>query len=266
MIFFSKLSLKRLFENSLENNKLGRFLFFHRVINAPIKNGTLKMQRTHPFSLQEKGAGDEFKQRSIIFARSLMLWAVFFAAAFSFSLKAQTKTNLDVFKTLVDSSIAEALVNLSHSQKDIRVDLKLGSAYSIFEDQIFRSIQSRDKNIRLASNSAENIGLSYSIENAVVNYGEVFRDGFLGDHFVERKIFISGSYRIQDDEIEIKNFSFENIDTVKFDEIQALENSSHTFTKGEIPSEPFFSNLFEPLVAISTAAVVIALFFTVRSK
>jgi len=180
--------------------------------------------------------------------------------------QAQTKTNLDVFKVLVDSSITEALVNISDSPKDIYLDLKLGSSYAILEDQIFKSIKAHKKNISLISNPSENIGLSYSIENAVVNYGEIFRDGFLGDHFVERKVFISGSYRFQDKEVKIKDFYFDNIDTVKFDEIQILENSSYPFTKGEIPSEPFLSNLFEPLVAITTAAVVIALFFTVRSK
>jgi len=180
--------------------------------------------------------------------------------------QAQTKINLDVFKVLVDSSITEALVNISDSPKDIYLDLKLGSSYAILEDQIFKSIKAHKKNISLISNPSENIGLSYSIENAVVNYGEIFRDGFLGDHFVERKIFISGSYRFQDKEVKIKDFYFDNIDTVKFDEIQILENSSYPFTKGEIPSEPFLSNLFEPLVAITTAAVVIALFFTVRSK
>jgi len=203
----------------------------------------------------------------IFFSNSqLKSWAAISVILFCISLQAQTKTNLDVFKTLVDSSVAEALVDLSHSQKDIHVDLKLGSAYFIFEDQIYRSIQSRKKNISSASNSSENVGLSYSIENAAVNYGEVFRNSFFGDHFVERKIFISGSYRFQDDEIKIKDFYSKNIDTVRFDEIQTLENSSYPFTKGEIPSEPFLSNLFEPLVAITTAAVVIALFFTVRSK
>jgi len=196
----------------------------------------------------------------------LKSWAVFLVAVFSFALQAQTKTNLDVFKVLVDSSITEELVNISDSPKDIYLDLKLGSSYAILEDQIFKSIKVHKKNISLISNPSENIGLSYSIENAVVNYGEIFRDGFLGDHFVERKIFISGSYRFQDKEVKIKDFYFDNIDTVKFDEIQTLENSSYPFTKGEIPSEPFLSNLFEPLVAITTAAVVIALFFTVRSK
>lgn len=182
------------------------------------------------------------------------------------SLSSQTKSNLDVFKSLIDSSIIEIFLNETDSQKDIYLDLKLGSSYSIFENQIFKSVQAQKKNISSTSNPSENIGLSYSIENAIVNYGEVFRDGFLGDHFTERKIFVSGSYRFQDNEMKIKDFYLENIDTVKFDEIQTLENSSYPFTKGEIPSEPFLSNLFEPLVAITTAAVVIALFFTVRSK
>jgi len=197
---------------------------------------------------------------------SLSLRIVLLFLLINVSLQAQTKTNLDVFKVLVDSSITEALVNISDSPKDIYLDLNLGSSYAILEDQIFKSIKAHKKNISLISNPSENIGLSYSIENAVVNYGEIFRDGFLGDHFVERKIFISGSYRFQDKEVKIKDFYFDNIDTVKFDEIQILENSSYPFTKGEIPSEPFLSNLFEPLVAITTAAVVIALFFTVRSK
>lgn len=182
------------------------------------------------------------------------------------SLSSQTKSNLDVFKSLIDSSITEVFLNETDSQKDIFLDLKLGSSYSILENQIFKSIQAQKKNISLISNPSENIGLSYSIENAVVNYGEVFRDGFLGDHFTERKIFVSGSYRFQDKEMMINDFYLQNIDTVKFDEIQTQENSSYPFTKGEIPSEPFLSNLFEPLVAITTAAVVIALFFTVRSK
>lgn len=197
---------------------------------------------------------------------SLSLRIVFLFLLINVSLHAQTKTNLDVFKILVDSSVVEALAELSHSQKDVHVDLKLGSAYSIFEDQIYKSIQSRKKNIISTSNSSENIGLSWSIENAAVNYGEIFRDGFLGDHLTERKIFLSGSYRIQDNEIKIKDFYFQNIDTVKFEEIQTLENSSYPITKGGIPSELFLSNLFEPIVAITTAAVVIALFFSVRSK
>jgi len=196
----------------------------------------------------------------------LKWWVAVLVIVFSILVQAQTKTNLDVFKVLVDSSIAEALINISDSQKDIYVELKLGTSYSILEDQIFKSIKAEKKNISTTPNSSENISLNYSIEDASVNYGEVFRDGFLGDHYVTRKISLSGSYRLHDKVINMDNFHFESVDSVKFDEIQTIENSSYPFTKGEIPSEPFFSNLFEPLVAITTAAVVIALFFTVRSK
>jgi hypothetical protein len=66
--------------------------------------------------------------------------------------------------------------------------------------------------------------------------------------------------------MSVKDFYYESIDTVEFDEIQTLENPSYPFTQGRIPTEPFMSNLFEPLVALTTAAVVIALFFKVRSK
>jgi hypothetical protein len=178
----------------------------------------------------------------------------------------QTKTNLDIFKVLVDSSISEAFADISDSQKEIYADLKLTSQYSVFENQIFKSIQAEEKNANTTSNAPENVRLRYSIENAAVNYGEVFRDGFLGDHFVDRKIFISGSYNLQNKEMSVKDFYYESIDTVEFDEIQTLENPSYPFTQGGIPTEPFMSNLFEPLVALTTAAVVIALFFTVRSK
>jgi hypothetical protein len=178
----------------------------------------------------------------------------------------QIKTNLDVFKVLVDSSISEALTDISDSQKEIYADLKLTSQYLVFENQIIKSIQTQKKNITTTSSTPENIRLSYSIENAAVNYGEVFRDGFLGTHFVDRKIFISGSYRFNSQEMRVKDFYYESKDTVKFDELQSLENSSYPFTQGGIPTEPFLSNLFEPLVALTTAAVVIALFFTVRSK
>jgi len=35
------------------------------------KRGTLKMQGIRPFSLQEKGSGDEFRRQQIIFTQAL---------------------------------------------------------------------------------------------------------------------------------------------------------------------------------------------------
>jgi hypothetical protein len=182
------------------------------------------------------------------------------------TLFAQTKTNLEVFKLLVDSSIAEIVRKTADSEKDIFLNLKLGGFYSVLEDQIYKSFQARGKNLSTENRPSENSELSYTIENSKVSYGEIFRDGFLGAHYIPRIVSLEGSYRIQDIHNTMDNFSLQSVDTVSYDEIGALENTSYPFTKGEIPSEPFLANLFEPVVAVSAAAVVIALFFTVRSK
>lgn len=191
---------------------------------------------------------------------------VFLLLLANLSLYAQTKTNLEVFKVLVDSSVADIVTKSADSQKDIFLNLKLGSSYQVLEDQIYRSFLVRGKNISTVYNPLENLELSYTAENAVVTYGENFREGFLGEHYVSRFITLEGSYRLNNTSSIIENFSYKSVDTVRYDEIELLENSSYPFTKGEIPSEPFLSNLFEPLVAITTAAIVITLFFTVRSK
>lgn len=196
-----------------------------------------------------------------LYARILL-----FIVLSNLTLQAQIKTNLDVFKDLVDYSIIQAFISSHDSQNEIFLNLKLGSSYNVFEDQIFKSVKSQNKNISSNYSPDTNSEFSYTMENASVIYGEVFRDGFLGEHFIPRKIFISGSYRFQTKTSSNNEFYHESVDTVKYDEIQTLENSSYPFTKGEIPPEPFMSNLFEPLVAITATAVVIALFFTVRSK
>ena len=59
---------------------------------------------------------------------------------------------------------------------------------------------------------------------------------------------------------------YDKSDTVLFDEIKSLSNSSLPFTKGEAPAEPFFASLWEPVIAVGTAIVTIFLFFTIRSK
>lgn len=204
----------------------------------------------------------------MIFFSSLRIisWASFLLMIFSSLLHAQTITNLEVFKVLIDSSVADIVKYAADSEKDIYLNLKLGSSYSVFEDQIYKSFQIRGKKLSSVYNPLENSELSYTAENAAVTYGENFRDGFLGEHYVSRFITLEGSYRLHNNSTIVENFSYKSADTVRYDEIESLENTSYPFTKGAIPSEPFLSNLFEPLVAIATAAIVITLFFTVRSK
>ena len=104
------------------------------------------------------------------------------------------------------------------------------------------------------------------IEGAGIEYGEMYRDGWFGDHLIQRYTAIYGNYLQTFSSIGKQDFMFEVIDTVRVEDIKYLENDSFPFTKGSIPPEPFISGLAEPIIAIGTAAVLIALFFSIRSK
>nr|MCU0406297.1 hypothetical protein [Ignavibacteriaceae bacterium] len=99
-----------------------------------------------------------------------------------------------------------------------------------------------------------------------VEYGEMFRDGWFGTHYIQRYSTIFGNYLNTFSTTGKKEFEITRMDTVKVDDLKFIENESFPFTKGIAPSEPFLSGFAEPLIAICTAAAVIVIFFTVRSE
>lgn len=103
------------------------------------------------------------------------------------------------------------------------------------------------------------------IDDGGVRYPTSFRDGFFGDISVERKVFYSG--KIIDKTREIYDeFSVSQIDTIKYSEIEKVENSFYTFLYSSKPEIPFFSHILEPVILIGTAVASVILFFTVRSN
>lgn len=177
------------------------------------------------------------------------------------------KSNLQIFYSLVDSSMGKIINHLQNSDKEIQLKIDLGNAYSVFENQIIGDFVKNNFKVETTENSTKKITLlNYVLDNAKVNYGDIFRDGLLGSYFLPRNISLSGNYLINSNKIIVQNFNYSYKDTVLVDDLKNLENYSYPFTKGEVPSEPFFSSLFEPLVAIGTAALAVFLFFTIRSK
>lgn len=175
----------------------------------------------------------------------------------------QGKTNLEVFNTLVDSSLNQFIL-ASNPPSKIRVDLNNGDA-SVFNTQILGYLKT--KGIEPAYAKADSLPLlSYAIEKPLTQYTNIFRDGFLGPYLVQRVISLKGNYFYSGAGIGIRGFNFTCIDTVKLDDVKNLENLSYKFTNGNLPPEPFFSGLFEPIAALGTAAAAVILFFTVRSK
>jgi len=194
---------------------------------------------------------------------------LFFVIVLLLTLKvnAQLKTNLDVFYSLADSLVDQINFEIPSSEKKILLTLNLGQNYSLFSNSIKERFRKNGKEILEQPPDELNIPhVDIVMEGAGVEYGEMFRDGWFGTHYIQRYSTIFGNYLQTFSESGKREFEITRIDTVKVDDLKFLENDSFPFTKGTVPSEPFLSGFAEPLIAIGTAAAVIVLFFTVRSE
>jgi hypothetical protein len=184
-------------------------------------------------------------------------------------LSAQTKTNLEIFYNLVDSSVFKASEQMYTSAQS---ELIIPVSYSIFKNAVMNSFSKKkiswvDKKVPPPVYSE----ITYTLEDAKVKYSEPFRESFLGSFYIEREIILKVNWIINnhnDSNTSTYSGKFQegSIDTINIDEIKMVENQVYDFTKGEVPAEPFFSSLLEPVIAIGTAAIVVYLFFSVRSK
>ncbi len=190
---------------------------------------------------------------------------LFFALLFSSAIFSQSVSNLDMFYQLVDSASTQFVNDIGNAKK-IKLELNLGIDYSLFANQVRGKILRKGIETVSENSTQENVVIAnFVIDNTFVGYNEPERDGILGDFFTERTIELSGNYYISTNQT-LKDFYFTSKDTIKVEDVEKFENRSYPFTQGELPPEPFFSSLLEPVVAIGAAAVTVILFFSVRSK
>lgn len=189
----------------------------------------------------------------------LILVGIIFASNYSFS---QEKSNLDIFFELIEKS-TELVLNETEAKSDYKLKLNLSSAFILFENRMANNLSKSIPSEISEKNIPE---LSYAIEGSSVVYGEPFKKSLFGDFYTERQITLKGSYLFKRENNSLKTFTLTATDTIKYGRISSIENPSFPFTKGEIPEEPLFSTIFEPVIIVGAAAVSVYLFFTVRSK
>lgn len=209
----------------------------------------------------------KFVIKYLSFHRNIYFLILIFFFLSSSEVNSQPKTNLDVFYLLTDSLVNQINSEIPASEKKILLTLNLGQSYSLFSNSIKERFRKNGKEILEQPPDELNIPhIDIVMEGAGVEYGEMFRDGWFGTHYIQRYSTILGNYFQTFSETGKKEFEIIKIDTVKVDELKYLENESFPFTKGTIPPEPFLSGFAEPLIAIGITAAVIVLFFTVRSE
>lgn len=190
---------------------------------------------------------------------------LFFLIPFSVSAQSQSPSNMEVFYTLVDSASDMLIKDLADAKK-VNLELNFGIDYSIFANQVRGKLLRNGVQLVTDQNEGENfVRVNLVLDNSYVGYSEPEKDGLFGDFYTERTIKILGNYFISRNS-EVKDFGFTSKDKVRVADVDELENRSYPFTQGDLPPEPFFSTLWEPIVAIGAAAVTVILFFTVRSK
>ncbi len=180
----------------------------------------------------------------------------------SINLNAQTTTNLERFYGLIDKS-AESIIERLQTGSEFRVNFEAPDEFIILKNRVLKAFKEKSPAGEVGSYL-----LNYNIVSASVEYPEIFRNGFLGSFMVSRKINFNVDYTLEENGRIIDSGSFVEsaVDTVEYEKVKRLENFSLPFTQGELPPEPVFSGLLEPVVAIGTAAVAVYLLFTVRSK
>jgi hypothetical protein len=179
----------------------------------------------------------------------------------------QTLTNLEIFYSLTDSLVDQIVLEIPSSENKILLTLNLGQSYSLFSTNIKTRFSKYEKEILDYPPDELNIPhVDIVLEGAGVEYGEMFKDGWFGSQYIQRYSTIFGNYLQTFSERGKRPFEITRLDTVKVEDIKVLENDSFPFTKGTVPPEPFLSGFAEPLIAIGTAALVVVLFFTIRSQ
>ncbi|GAB6282418.1 MAG: hypothetical protein STSR0008_11640 [Ignavibacterium sp.] len=190
---------------------------------------------------------------------------IFLFSSFNELLNGQSKSNLDVFYDLVDSASLKVINEVPITSDTIFFNLMLVDDFNIFTNEIISVISSEKKNISFIDKSNDK-KINFFIESAEVNYPKIFRKGFLGDYFLERKISLKGNYSLLLNYTKSDSFNYSFSDTIKYEKAKEFENLSIPFTQGQIPSEPLFSSIIEPIVLIGSAALTVFLFFNIRSK
>jgi hypothetical protein len=199
------------------------------------------------------------------------IFFIFFLTVLSNTALLQSRSNLEIFYLLADSSASGIMNNIPENVKKIGLNLNLGNSYSILGNRIVSSLQRNNYIVFMPGlikedSAGKGSQVNYVIDNAGVRYGEMFRRGFLGDYYIPRNIFLSGNFLVNSDETQYRSFIHNFTDTIRVDEINKVENGSFPFTQGDVPAEPFFSGLLEPVIAVGTVAVAVFLFFTIRSR
>lgn len=182
------------------------------------------------------------------------------------NLNAQTQNNLDLINSLINSSVVKA-DSLLGGKQTINLLITTSQPLETLKPIVLQAFNKHGYLLQTAD-AESGISVNYNLNSANVVYKNSFSNGFFGDIELERQITITGFFTITklNQIIQPIGFAETRTDTIKLNEIVDLENRSIPFTQGQIPSQPFLSTFWEPILVVGTLITTVILLFTIRSK
>ncbi len=139
----------------------------------------------------------------------------------------------------------------------------------LLEKEMISSLKTQGIAARFSSVDTSDLLFSLHPISVSIQYSEPFRHSFLSERVTERNISLNFSALISKKTTGEIYYSgdeyWSSTDTVAYDVIAQLENPEHPVSHGKFLQQNWYENYFEPFVVIGTTAIVIFLFFTVRS-
>lgn len=167
---------------------------------------------------------------------------------------------LEIIYRLIDSSAASVSRDIP-KDTGIIPELHFPEGLQTLHNYSFAKLKGLGK----PSGSSAMLRLDYTLLEAKTDYIRLKRKGLFGDYVVEREISLRGNYTAENLD-SLRSFSYIYKDEIDPEIAVKLESPLLPFTRDQMPEAPFFSNLTEPAVAITAAAITVILFFTARSK
>ena len=177
------------------------------------------------------------------------------------SVHAQVKTNLQLFETLVDSSITCMERDFVYSKGDSVICILPSEAQTLSAYTLSATKKHTYANAALKTEPRIVI---YTIEDIKIQYPEIGKYSFFGGDFLVRKATLAGNIYTTTKNDSLHHFAFAVTDTIPLSERENVELQNNKFTTAPLPAEPAFSSLLEPAIGVAAIAITTYLLFTVR--
>jgi len=174
-----------------------------------------------------------------------------------------SQTNLEICSQLINQSVKSIDSLLNKNDDSIKLDIILPSSYEELRPFIVNSFLSNGFSLLKDSS---NVNLIYALTDINVSYSNINQFSFFSDDELIREISISGSTIFVNKSQQPYKFYYNYSDTVKYIDIESLENKNLKFTQGKIPEQPILKNLIQPVIIVGVLISTVILFFTVRSR